>query len=102
MATLRDQAKTSIPRVIRNSVSSLSGGQSNSLGKTFHPEMRQPLYFIFLDAEKEKLELEQANAVTKALSIQECPVKEKHVRHLHPPHYHRHLRILDPAEDSFG
>ena len=32
MATLRDQAKTSIPRVIRNSVSSLSGGQSNSLG----------------------------------------------------------------------
>ena len=34
MATLRDQAKTSIPRVIRNSVSSLSGGQSNSLGKT--------------------------------------------------------------------
>ena len=35
MATLRDQAKTSIPRVIRNSVSSLSGGQGNSLGKSF-------------------------------------------------------------------
>ena len=27
------------------------------------------------------MELEQANAVTKALSIQECPVKEKHVGH---------------------
>ena len=38
------------------------------------------LHVLFLDAEKEKLELEQANAVTKALSIQECPVKEKHVR----------------------
>ena len=37
-------------------------------------------HVLFLDAEKEKLELEQANAVTKALSIQECPVKEKHVR----------------------
>ena len=48
------------------------------------------LHVLFLDAEKEKLELEQANAVTKALSIQECPVKEKHVRHLHHPHYHRH------------
>ena len=26
------------------------------------------------------MEIELANAVTKALSIQECPVKEKHVR----------------------
>ena len=63
MAALREQAKTSIPRVIRNSVTSLAGGQANSL-----------------EAEKEKAELEQGNAVTKALSIQECPVKEKHVR----------------------
>ena len=79
MATLRDQAKTSIPRVIRNSVSSLSGGQSNSLGKTL--AFQERLNFCFSDAEKEKFELEQANAVTKALSIQECPVKEKHVGH---------------------
>ena len=80
MATLRDQAKTSIPRVIRNSVSSLSGGQSNSLGKTlaFQEGIKK---CCFSDAEKEKFELEQANAVTKALSIQECPVKEKHVGH---------------------
>ena len=46
------------------------------------------LHVLFLDAEKEKLELEQANAVTKALSIQECPVKEKHVG---PPHLHQQL-----------
>ena len=44
------------------------------------------LHVLFLDAEKEKLELEQANAVTKALSIQECPVKEKHVGHHHLHH----------------
>jgi len=59
MATLREQAKTSIPRVLRNS---LSHGNNS------------------LDAEREQLEREQLNAVTKALSVVECPVKEKHVR----------------------
>jgi len=60
MATLREQAKTSIPRVLRNS---LSHGGNNSL-----------------EAEREHSERDQLNAVTKALSVVECPVKEKHVR----------------------
>jgi len=56
--SLRDQAKQSLPRVLRTSFS-----QANSL-----------------DLEKEQFEREQLNAVTKALSILETPVKEKHVR----------------------
>ena len=33
-----------------------------------------------LEAEREQFEFDQLNAVTKALSLQECPVKEKHMR----------------------
>ena len=33
-----------------------------------------------LEAEREQFEFDQLQAVTKALSVQECPVKEKHMR----------------------
>ncbi|XP_023340359.1 huntingtin-interacting protein 1-like [Eurytemora carolleeae] len=56
--SLRDQAKQSIPKVLRTSFS-----QANAL-----------------DLEKEQFEREQLNAITKALSILEYPMKEKHVR----------------------
>jgi len=59
MANLREQAKTSIPRALQNSLTR----NHNTL-----------------DAEKDQFERDQANAVTKALSIIECPVKEKHLR----------------------
>ena len=62
MTTLREQAKTSIPQVTRVIRNSLNHGRNT------------------LDAEKEQFEFDQTNAVTKALSIIECPVKEKHMR----------------------
>jgi len=56
--SLREQAKQSLPRVLRTSFS-----QANAI-----------------DLEREQFEREQLNAITKALSIIESPVKEKHVR----------------------
>jgi len=62
MATLREQAKTSIPQVTRVLKNSFNHGRNA------------------LEAEREQFEFDQQNAVTKALSIIECPVKEKHMR----------------------
>jgi len=62
MTTLREQAKTSIPQVTRVIRNSFSQGRSS------------------LEAEREQFEFDQLQAVTKALSVQECPVKEKHMR----------------------
>ena len=57
MATLREQAKTSIPQVTRVLKNSFNHGRNA------------------LEAEREQFEFDQQNAVTKALSIIECPVK---------------------------
>ena len=62
MTTLRDQAKTSLPQVTRVIRNSLQHNRNT------------------LEAEREQFEFDQLQAVTKALSMQECPVKEKHMR----------------------
>ena len=62
MTTLREQAKTSLPQVTRVIRNSLSHGRNT------------------LEAEREQFEYDQTNAVSKALSAIECPVKEKHMR----------------------
>ena len=62
MTTLREQAKTSLPQVTRVIRNSLSHGRNT------------------LEAEREQFEYDQTNAVSKALSGIECPVKEKHMR----------------------
>ena len=62
MTTLRDQAKTSLPQVTRVIRNSLNHGRNT------------------LEAEREQFEYEQSNAVSKALTAIECPVKEKHMR----------------------